>query len=91
MDFASDDPEMESHSKPDAGRTLWRAAVTIPIVLLLVGLLRVFHQSLVGPGGWIPGDPGDTALVHYFLEHGYRWLRGLDGPRGFWDAPCFYP
>jgi len=67
------------------------AAVAIPTGLLLLGLLLVFHQSLLAPGRWIPGGSGDTALVHYFLEHGYRWLLGADGTRDFWDAPFYYP
>lgn len=82
----------ESRSKAaDAGQTKRLAAVAIPAGVLLLGFLWVFQQSLLGPGRWIPGDSGDTALVHYFLEHGNQWLHGADAGRSFWDAPFFYP
>jgi hypothetical protein len=37
----------------------------------------------------LPGDPGDNRLNNYILEHGYRYLRGLE--TSFWDAPMLYP
>jgi hypothetical protein len=41
------------------------------------------------PPGHLLADLGDSRANMYFLEHGYRWLAGLDPE--FWSAPFFYP
>jgi hypothetical protein len=56
---------------------------------LLIGLLSIlpyFSSTLE----YIPGDPGDTRLSIYSLEHGYKWITGQTG-ESFFDAPFFYP
>ena len=53
------------------------------LVFLGVGLSLFFKI------GFIPGDLGDARFNLYILEHGYRWLLGLD--TSFWNAPFFYP
>lgn len=50
---------------------------------LIVGLLFYLSASR------IPGDLGDARFNMYILEHGYRWMAGLD--RSFWSAPFFFP
>jgi len=37
----------------------------------------------------IPGDLADSRLNNYLLEHGYRFIRGLD--ESFWSPPFNYP
>ena len=43
--------------------------------------------------GWhfeyLPGDPVDDRLNNFVLEHGYRYVTGLEP--SFWNAPAFYP
>ncbi|MBV9645066.1 MAG: hypothetical protein JO334_16000 [Verrucomicrobia bacterium] len=57
-----------------------------------IGLVvAVFCTGLVMFFKWgaAPGDLGDARFNMYVLEHGYRWLLGLDP--SFWSAPFFYP
>jgi hypothetical protein len=67
------------------------AGIAIPLGILLLGLLVVHFGFLLGPGTQIPGSAGDTALLHFVLEHGFQWLRAGIVSRSFWDAPFFYP
>jgi len=53
------------------------------IFLFLIGIWFVL------PPWQLPGDLGDTRFNLYVLEHGYRWLVGLEP--SFWNAPFFYP
>src|SRR6056297_1887251 len=48
-----------------------------------VGCLLYFNPT------HIPGDPGDARFNMYVLEHGYRWLTGLE--ESFWSPAFFYP
>ena len=34
---------------------------------------------------------GDTRLIHYLLEHGYRWMQNMPEHLDFWSPPFFYP
>lgn len=36
-----------------------------------------------------PGDYGDSRFINFILEHGYRWIRGIDPD--FWTATFMYP
>ena len=36
-------------------------------------------------------DPGDTRLLNYVLEHGYKWLAGDPAHTAFWTPPMFFP
>ncbi|MFP5239238.1 MAG: DUF7024 domain-containing protein, partial [Acidobacteriota bacterium] len=55
---------------------------------LLLAALAAGLYSLFTPGR-IPGDLGDSRFNMYILEHGWRWLTGLD--HSFWSAPFYYP
>ena len=60
-----------------------------PLFLFIIGMYLV-PLSLMGLNfEFIPGNLGDARLNIYFLEHGYKWLSGLE--KSFWDAPFFYP
>jgi hypothetical protein len=51
--------------------------------LYLVGMAPLFNPAI------FPGDLGDSRFNMYVLEHGYRWLTGVD--KSFWSAPFYYP
>jgi hypothetical protein len=38
---------------------------------------------------YVPGDAGDTRLINYILEHGYRFISGAEN--SFWNAGFMYP
>ena len=64
---------------------------TLPAVLLCgLGLLLSFPTMLEHGFAHVPGDIGDARLVHYLLEHSYRWVAG-DSRHPLWDPPFFYP
>ena len=57
--------------------------LVLGVALFLVGSALFFKPNQV------PGDLGDSRFNMYVLEHGYRWLIGLDP--SFWSAPFYYP
>ena len=65
------------------GLSGWKSEALLGLGLLLVGMFLFFRVDQ------IPGDFEDTRFNMYVLEHGYRWLAGLD--KSFWSAPFFYP
>jgi hypothetical protein len=58
------------------------APALIPTGFAFVGLWPFLDFSRI-IGEW------DNLFSMYILEHGYRWLTGMD--HGFWDAPFYYP
>ena len=64
-------------------RASWKSETLVAIVLFLVGISLFFKVDQ------IPGGFDDARFNMYVLEHGYRWLLGLD--KSFWSAPFFYP
>jgi hypothetical protein len=38
---------------------------------------------------YTPGDYGDSRFINYVLEHGYKWLQGIEPD--FWRANFMYP
>jgi hypothetical protein len=65
--------------------TAWTVAVG------LSGLCLAHHQMILSGFRLTPGDLGDARLVHYVLEHGYRWLARAPSHASFWNAPFHYP
>ena len=65
------------------GLSGWKSEAILGLGLLLVGMFLFFRVDQ------IPGDFEDARFNMYVLEHGYRWLVGLD--KSFWSAPFFYP
>src|SRR3712207_6730919 len=63
--------------------------VVVPCSML--GLAMAHHPTLLSGFARIQGDPGDTRLNNYVLEHGYRWLSAAPGHERFWSPPIFYP
>ena len=73
-------PLSRSLPGPRAG---WKSETLVAIVLFLVGISLFFRVDQ------IPGGFDDARFNMYVVEHGYRWLMGLD--KSFWSAPFFYP
>ncbi len=71
----------------------WKRLSTpaIPLLLLAVGTLVVFWPTIVSHLAMMQTDPVDTRLNNYILEHGFRWMRGDEPHRSFWDPPFFWP
>ena len=67
------------------GRIAWALAIG------LLGLAMVHHPMILSGFGQIQTNLGDSRLIHYLLEHGYRWVRGDPGHRDLWSPPFFYP
>src|SRR5271166_6260965 len=61
----------------------WKSETLVAIVFFLVGISLFFKVDQ------IPGGFDDARFNMYVLEHGYRWLTGLD--KSFWSAPFYYP
>ena len=59
------------------------SASALAVIVFAVGFLLFFKA------GTVPGGLSDSRFNMYVLEHGYRWLMGLD--KSFWTAPFFYP
>ncbi len=76
---------------PDASNTLGKRCQEWLLLLGVLGYgLCMVPLSVMGRGlTYIPGGPEDGALNNYLLEHGFRWLTGLQ--ERFWDAPFFFP
>ena len=58
------------------------------------GVLGVFiahHPMILSGFRRIQTDLVDTRLIHYLLEHGYRWVRREPLHQEFWSPPFFYP
>jgi hypothetical protein len=74
----------------DEPRARW-GVVGWVIVLSALGVgFWAFPLKTIGPGAThLPGDAADNRLNNYVLEHGHRYLRGLES--SFWNAPMFYP
>lgn len=41
--------------------------------------------------GKVQGNLGVPRMLHYMMEHEYRWLCGDPLHRSFWDPPIFFP
>ncbi|QEH36924.1 hypothetical protein OJF2_55090 [Aquisphaera giovannonii] len=77
---------------PASTSTLFSArGLAVTAMAGLIGLLMAHWPMLITGFRRLQTDPGDTRLIHYLLEHGYRWLAGEPHHRDFWNAPFFYP
>jgi len=66
-------------------------SLVVPIAGWVVGMALAFHAVIASGFGRVPGGPGDPRLVHYALEHGYRWLTRDPLHLQFWSPPIFFP
>ncbi len=50
------------------------------------------HYPMIFSGfARIQTDLGDSRLIHYLLEHGYRWILRAPTHLDFWSPPYFFP
>ncbi|MBL7921103.1 MAG: hypothetical protein JNJ40_12370 [Bacteroidia bacterium] len=59
------------------------------ILLFFFGLYYYCFRILGFDLAYTPGDFGDSRFINYVLEHGYRWLCGIEPD--FWRANFMYP
>ncbi len=59
------------------------------ILLFFFGLYYYCFRILGFDLSYTPGDFGDSRFINYVLEHGYKWLRGIEPD--FWRANFMYP
>src|SRR5215217_7979878 len=83
-------PRRESSSGALPSRTRVAASLTLHSSVVAVGLLSMFHPTLLSGFAKLQSDPGDTLLNGYVLEHSWRWLTRADaGP--YWSPAFFHP
>src|SRR5579863_1579614 len=64
---------------------------TLPIAACIVGLIFQFHPMIFSGFRSISGDPGDSRLCNYLLEHTFLWTQGQPDHAAYWNLPTFYP
>ncbi len=79
-------PPTDHRSEADGGQRL-----LAPLALLLVGTLLAFWPALISSFEQLQIRSGDPTLVHYILEHSWRWAAGDALSASFWDPPCYAP
>src|SRR5262249_25513985 len=57
----------------------------------VLGIVMAHHPMILSGFRRIQTDLGDSRLIHYLLEHGYRWVQREPLHREFWNPPFFYP
>jgi hypothetical protein len=67
------------------------AQIGLALAIGCAGLLMVHRPTIFSGFRWLPNSPIDGRLIHYLLEHGYRWVIGQPGHKSLWDPPFFYP
>lgn len=59
------------------------------MLTLLIGMHFVVFSSMGWNLEFFPGDAGDARFNNYILEHGYRYISGVEP--GFWGARFLFP
>jgi hypothetical protein len=57
----------------------------------LMGIVVTAYPTIVNGFQLVQGGLGDSRLVNFTLEAGYRWLMGLPLAENFWSPPIFFP
>jgi hypothetical protein len=65
--------------------------VLTALAFWLAGLLLAHGPMIFSGFRRIQQERTDSRLMHYMLEHGYRWVSGDRLHASFWDPPVFYP
>ncbi|MGH7650082.1 MAG: hypothetical protein ACREND_18405 [Gemmatimonadaceae bacterium] len=66
-------------------------ALVAPATAWAVGILLVFHATILSSFGLVEGELLDTRFNLYLLEHSWLWLLRTPGELRFWDAPFYFP
>ena len=78
----------------DASHELQRTVPQSPawaVVWWLIGIVTTSYPTFVSGFRLVQGGLGDSRLVNFTLEHGYRWLTGMPLAESFWSPPIFIP
>ena len=65
--------------------------IGLAVAVGTLGVVMLHYPMIFSGFRRIQTDLGDTRLIHYLLEHGYRWVRREPGHLDFWSPPFFYP
>ena len=57
----------------------------------ILGVVMAHYPMIFSRFQRIQGGLADTRLIHYLLEHGYRWVRREPTHLEFWNPPFFFP
>jgi len=57
----------------------------------LIGIVTTSYPTIVSGFRLVQGGLGDSRLVNFTLEYGYRWLMGMPLAESFWSPPIFFP
>jgi hypothetical protein len=68
----------------------WRTWLVSGLFLCL-GIACTFYPTLLTRFSMLQADPGDSRLIHYLLEHSYRWFSGDPFHARLWDPSFFFP
>ncbi|HAA03510.1 MAG TPA: hypothetical protein DCE18_09090 [Syntrophobacteraceae bacterium] len=68
----------------------WRPWLVSGLFLCL-GIACTFYPTLLTRFSMLQADPGDSRLIHYLLEHSYRWFSGDPSHARLWDPSFFFP
>ncbi|MEO1427513.1 MAG: hypothetical protein AAFV71_00335 [Cyanobacteria bacterium J06633_8] len=61
------------------------------ILFCIIGTFNAFYPTIASGFSLMQTDPGDTRLVHYFLEHSFQFLTNNDYIGDFFSPSFFYP
>lgn len=68
-----------------------RRPLLIALAFWAAGMILA-HGPMIASGlGRVQGNLGVPRMLHYIMEHEYRWLTGDPLHASFWDPPMFYP
>ena len=65
--------------------------IALAVAVGVLGVVMAHYPMIFSGFARIQTDLGDTRLIHYLLEHGYRWVRREPLHLDFWSPPFFYP
>src|SRR6185295_11698097 len=68
-----------------------RRTLAVLAAFWAAGMFLAHGPMILSGLGRVQGNLGDPRLLHYVLEHEYRWLKGDPHHRDFWDPPVFHP
>ncbi len=60
-------------------------------LFLCLGIVFTFYPTLLTRFSMLQADPGDSRLIHYLLEHSYRWFSADPCHAKLWDPSFFFP
>ena len=65
--------------------------IFLVVAIGILGVVMAHYPMIFSRFQRIQGGLADTRLIHYLLEHGYRWVRREPTHLEFWNPPFFFP